>query len=296
MIFVLLVFSSSLLLFDAHSGGSSVIPLDLKANDVLDAVFALSIVLFLYFQARRKLLPQDRSLSELWQLGFGTVTPRALLNIRIPGSFGLLATLMIINLPQLLLSTLYLAYNGIFTCMLLGEEWSKYARERKFLRVTFPKGSQRSTYFLKLPYRYSVPLLLTSGLLHWLVSQSIFLARLMIIDQAEADQGKDPETVSTCGFSPIAMLFVLIVGTLFLLAGTALGFRKYKGIIPNAGSCSAAISAACHPPEGDDKASRKALMWGEVSSETDHEPRQRAGHASFTSFQVEPPVEGRWYA
>lgn len=93
--------------------------------------------------------------------------------------------------------------------------------------------------------------------------------------------------------------------------------------IPLAGSCSAAISAACHPPAGDDRASRKAVMWGACGSEVDgnwdrvmdvgdattfnvgkEALRQRevgreevkVGHCSFTSFTVEGPIEGQLYA
>lgn len=79
--------------------------------------------------------------------------------------------------------------------MLLTYEWSRtsidafidqltadfvrgYYLRKKPLRVTAPQGQQRSTYYLHLPYRYSVPLIVTSALLHWLVSQSIFLVRI----------------------------------------------------------------------------------------------------------------------
>ena len=34
--------------------------------------------------------------------------------------------------------------------------------------------------------------------------------------------------------------------------------------MPLAGRCSAAISAACHPPEVDTNALTKALLWGVV--------------------------------
>ena len=39
-------------------------------------------------------------------------------------------------------------------------------------------GQQRSTYYLQLPYVYSVPLTIASGTLHWLISESIFLVRI----------------------------------------------------------------------------------------------------------------------
>ena len=212
------------------------------------------------------------------------------------GSGGLLITVLISNSPQLILSFTYLTYNSLFTCMLLGHEWSGYAEKRKTLRVTTAKGQQRSTYWLQLPYRYGIPLLVGSGVLHWLVSQSIFLARVTVVNE---DGIEDPaESVSTCGYSLIALIFVLIIGSFITLVGLAHGFWRYNGKIPIAGSCSAAISAACHPPQGDTDAASKPIMWGVVDGLPGVEMNGRSmiGHCSFTSFEVRTPVEGHVYA
>lgn len=157
--------------------------------------------------------------------------------------------------------------------MLLAEEWSAYGTKKRFLRVTSPTGGQRSTYRLQLPYRYSVPLLIGSSILHWLVSQSIFLARLNTIDSAGVEiSGAD---ISTCGYSPMAMIFVIILGSIIVLLGICFGFRKSRGGMPLAGSCSAAISAACHPPEADVNASLKRVMWGVVAEDSFQYERER---------------------
>ena len=156
---------------------------------------------------------------------------------------------MLTSSYQLILSFLYFLFNGICTCMLLAKEWSEYAYERKTLRVSSPIEKQRSTYFLQLPYRYAIPLLVFSGVLHWFVSQSIFLAN---IDVYYANGVLSPDaSYSTCGYSPIAMVFVIIFGFLMILFGLTLGFRTYKPGIPLAGSCSKKISAACHIPENE---------------------------------------------
>lgn len=81
------------------------------------------------------------------------------------------------NLPQIFLSALYFSVNRLCTSLYFAYEWNKYATRRKGLRVTSPKGDQRSTYFLQLPFRYAIPLVAISGLMHWLLSQSIFLVR-----------------------------------------------------------------------------------------------------------------------
>lgn len=85
----------------------------------------------------------SRQFSHIWSLGFGKVSAESLLKW---GQSGTIANVFLANTPQALLSFAYLTYHGLFTCMLMGKEWSEYAHERKALRVTLPRGLQRSTY------------------------------------------------------------------------------------------------------------------------------------------------------
>lgn len=210
------------------------------------------------------------------------------------GPGGVIFTVLVANLPQVILSFLYFVYNGTFTYMLLAEEWSAYASKRRFLRVTSPKGGQRSIYRLQLPYRYGIPLLIGSSALHWFVSQSIFIARVIVIDFTEVEV--PGAGISTCGYSPIALIFLIILGSIVVLLGISYGFRKARVGMPLAGSCSAAISAACHPPETDVDASMKRVMWGVVDKESFKHLDESVGHCSFTSFKVEAPIVGNLYA
>ena len=204
------------------------------------------------------------------------------------GMIGLHESILIANSPQVLLSFLFLTYNGLFTCMLLGHEWSGYAHVRKPLRVTSPSGSQRSTYRLQLPYKYGIPLLVLSGTLHWLVSQSIFLARVDFYKDGVLEQDYY-ESVSTMGYSCIAIITVIALGGIVVIIGILHGFRRYKLGIPLAASCSAAISAACHRPNEDVDAPYKPVMWGAIKT------KNPSGHCCFTSFQVTKPVKGQKY-
>ena len=201
---------------------------------------------------------------------------------------GLHLSILLANSPQVLLSFLFLTYNGLFTCMLLGHEWSSYAHVRKPLRVTSPAGSQRSTYRLQLPYKYGIPLLVLSGTLHWLVSQSIFLARVDWYEDGMLDQ-YSYDSISTVGYSCIAIITVIALGGIVVIIGILHGFRRYKPGIPLAASCSAAISAACHRPNEDVDAPYKPVMWGAVKS------KNPIGHCCFTSFEVTKPVKGQKY-
>ena len=183
--------------------------------------------------------------------------------------------------------------------MLLGHEWSGFAHVRKPLRVTTPAGSQRSTYRLQLQYKYGIPLLVLSGTLHWLVSQSVFLALVNWYNNGKLDENSIEamftedhgvyQGVSTLGYSCIAIITVITLGGIVVLVGILHGFRKYKPGVPLAGSCSAVISAACHRPNEDVDAAYKPVMWGAVES------KNPIGHCCFTSFEVTEPVKGQVY-
>jgi hypothetical protein len=243
-------------------------------------------------------------ISTAFGLGFGAVEPLALIqkeSIEDGWPTNIIALALIANSPQVLLSFVYFSYNSLFTAMLTGHEWMSYASKKKGLRMSRkPSGSQRSTYFLQLPYRFSLPLVVTSVLLHWLVSQSIFLVIFNVYDPMgrrnwngyEEGGAKDGHT--TCGYSPIAILVVLVVELVMLVSVVGFGYIPYKTGMPLVGSSSLAISAACHPEEnpgtGEDALSRQELQWGVVSTGLDG-----VGHCAFSSKEVGPLLDGRVY-
>lgn len=230
------------------------------------------------------------NLQTFWDMGFGAVDLRSMFETSTsnePETYSeLVNSVLLANLPQTIFSFLYLLYNSIFTCMLLAEEWDKFSHQRQTLRVTSPTGAQRSTYFLQLPYRYSLPLIVGSGAMHWIISQSIFFVQIYDID------GTGDYSVSAVGYSPIAIILGLIMVTILLVAALANGFRRYSGGIPLAASCSAAISAACHPGPQASPAATVPVLWGVVKADSDG----YAGHCSFSGEEVLPPVAGRWYS
>ena len=235
-------------------------------------------------------LPSN-SISYVWSLGLGRVTSKSLL--RLPHK-GLILTMLLANSPQIVLSCLYLTLNGVMTSMLLADEWNEYAHRRKPLRVTSPTGKQRSTYRLHVPYTYGVPLLVMFGILHWLVSQSLFLARVTLY---KIDSSVDvPRSTSTCGYSLIAIFFVLVVLIIIIWFVAMTAFRTSKSGMPLMGSCSAAISAACHPPDDDTEASKLPIKWGVVGHNVVDRTGKAVGHCTFTSFNVKAPVKGEFYA
>lgn len=194
------------------------------------------------------------------------------------------------NTPQILLSFSYFAINRLCTSMCFAREWNSYGTTHKGLRTTNPRGQQRSTYFLQLPYRWSIPLTVTSGFLHWLLSQSLFLVRLEIRDLN--GQIIASESRCNCGYSPISVLTFCLVFMILLLTVLGLLLRQLTLNIPAPAHCSLAISAACAAPVDDVSPQLKPVGWGVV--------RCRFGgnvaHCSFTSEEVTAPVEGQWYS
>jgi hypothetical protein len=241
----------------------------------------------------------------LWATGIGVLNGNNLMTIET----SIIGSAILANLPQALLSYLYLLFNGLVTCMLVTEEWTHYYLNRKPLRVTSPAGVQRSTYWLQIPFRYSIPLTVASFLLHWLASQSLFMVVIEVLnDDSTRELGS---RISTLGYSPVAIILTTVVGTLILFGGSALGWRRYPAGMPLAGSYSTYIAAACYPPKDDTSASILPVQWGVVqpdskiaasdpltgdqSQNQEQFERDYVGHCSFTSFDVTEPIAGRRY-
>jgi hypothetical protein len=133
-----------------------------------------------------------------------------------------------------------------------------------------------------------------SGGLHWLMSQSLFLALVTVYDDTGIiDPGS---SISTVGYSCIAIFCALMLGGAAVLGGLLNGFRRYDDGIPLVGSCSAAISAACHRPSVDAVAYVRPVMWGVMDADTDEGRGSEVGHCCFSSFEVGKPVKGHLYA
>jgi hypothetical protein len=226
--------------------------------------------------------------NQLFTVGFGSLNPYA--TIQFPEPLDLAKCTLLANTPQLILSFLYLMYNGLYTCMHLAHEYGGYAKDRKSLRVTTPIGNQRSTYWLQLPYTYGVPLILASAVLHWFISQSIFMVRVSVWKDGMETSLRFQSVV---GYSTAPMLCTILLGTCMLLVAVGMGFRKLPSSVPIAGSCSMALAAAAHRPESDVDAAVLLVKWGVVRQPEDAED---VGHCCFTSEQVTEPQEGKLYA
>ena len=184
--------------------------------------------------------------------------------------------------------------------MNIAAEWSRYAVNRKGLRVSgIASLSQRSNYFLSLPYRYAIPLMGVSALLHWLISRSIFMVG---IDAYGPGMERQPSSdILTCGYSPVAIVSSIAVGSFMFVCLVGLSLRRFESGMPVVGSCSFTIAAACHPcldpnhqgngevdvgmewENEDEDMALLPVQWGSVPV------MGPVGHCSFTSGDVEKP-------
>ena len=170
----------------------------------------------------------------------------------------LIQLILFANIFQLLISFLYLFYNSILTRQLVADELMRFLREKKPLRVTSPVGiMQRSTYALSLPFRYAVPLMAAMILLHWFISQSIFVVNVEFWGpgpDGEREPGLDTSKLAT---SVTAMLAASLMGTVLVIGLCLNAARRYPDAplwMPRIATDSAGLQALCHRPRDDEDA------------------------------------------
>lgn len=157
------------------------------------------------------------------------------------------------------------------------------------MRVSPPRmGAQRSTYFLQIPYRYSIPMTCAIIVLHWLTSQSLFLVRLSEFNIA--GQLENVTLQSTLGYNLQGIAAVAICCGLMTLAPVFLGLRRFPKGTPIIGYNSLALSIACHPsPIEPRDAAARPLKYGLIQTYDGYgSSRRRLG---FSSGPVEPIEE-----
>ncbi|CAN9439696.1 unnamed protein product [Alternaria alternata] len=229
---------------------------------------------------------------------------------------------VLVNIPQLIFSVFYVFYNSLLSLFLQTSEWISFSLVRKPLRVSTPTGAQRSSFWLQVPFRYSVPLLLFSIAIHFLISQAIFLSRISFLDFL----GRPSERFGALGygnmygahagqllaaayFSP-AILAVLVLSIAAFLAMLVIACKKLPGDMVMAASSSVVIAAACHRHYGgarmvseqDSKGYNKeeittgGLKWGDAGNVLQDQSRELYGHLRFSTKDVTKPSQGARYA
>lgn len=176
-----------------------------------------------------------------WASPFGGIDPTLTIALDLNTPSGSLLA----NVPQVVLSHISVLYNGLITLMLLASEFMDYAKVAKSMRVSpLRHGDERSTYYLQVPYKYGLPLTLLMAVLHWSISESLFIIHIDSFTMT----GKSLKTgaVSTLGYSVPAIFLSIALLLLTTVLPVLLGSRRFPAGIPLVGHCSLAISTACY--------------------------------------------------
>ncbi|KAH7137920.1 hypothetical protein B0J11DRAFT_500177 [Dendryphion nanum] len=194
------------------------------------------------------------------------------------------------NVLQLFANGLLLLITRIMTTMLVAQEWNAFIFRRTALRVSHPRGLQRSSYFLSMPLDFGIPLVVGKALLQWLLSQSIFVVQSSQF--STPDLVRRPERdASIVGYSPLGLILTLVLAVVLFATPFILGLKRIiapnrsqpstgdmaveegydtmserlaRYPMPMVGTCSAAISAACHKHPDDIDAHLMPVTWGFV--------------------------------
>ena len=119
------------------------------------------------------------------RFGVGTIDPSTSF---IPGDTGgegtsniLPILVLVANSPQLWLSFGYLLWNNQITRIFMDQEWRNYYCRRHKPRVSYKTADRglRSTRWLQLPYWATTILMAINTILHWLVSQTMFVVEIL---------------------------------------------------------------------------------------------------------------------
>ena len=230
----------------------------------------------------------ETTFRQQWQAGFGALSRDLFYQPHIfsDSTNAVIANAIIANTPQLVLSLVYITCNGLFTYMCVSAEWAGYVQEKKRgLRVTNPAGQQRKTYQLSLPFRISIPLLVMSSTLHWLLSQSIYVVRL---DFFTAEGTKSDNAINGIAWSPLVLTIFVAATVVLLLVLLAFSLRKFPPGIPIVSGSSWAISAGCHAIKPGE--SLQKLSYGVISDLGNDKY-----HVGFSSGIVRPLAPGEHY-
>lgn len=272
----------------------------LAANKLSRYLLAIGVMCSLLAYSLTR-LPGGVNVDTLWSIGLGAIHEYNILELNLgfyvpqAETKGLLSYILVANMPQLIMSLLYFSYNNLFTRMLSAVEWNGFANERKGVRVSSkPMGAQRSRYFLQLPYRISVPLLIVSTSMHWLISQSLFVVAIQRFS-SEYDRVYQNWTLLACGYSPIAIVLVITIACGLVVALLVTGSRRFRSGMPVAATCSMAIAAACHSPDCASTiiTAENPVKWG-VMGVVHHDGLAYA-HCGFSASPVTEPEQSKLY-
>lgn len=182
---------------------------------------------------------------------------------------GLLANIFSLGAIHLAISMAYLFYNHLWSRMLAAAEMNAFVKTRGRLRVTLPLQGTQSTYYLSIKPHISALMIIALTLIHFFTTRALSVVFIQTYDI----MGHYSHQRITYGISTASAVLALGLGFLMLCALTFGLERRLHSGMPVLGTCSMAISAACH-------ADNVVMSLGQVG----YGKNARTGKMSFLSY------------
>jgi hypothetical protein len=153
--------------------------------------------------------------------------------------------IIIANCPQLWLSIGYILWNNQITRIWMEREWRSFYGHRLKPRVSYPlevhHAGVTATRWLQLPYWLTFVLMALNTVLHWLVSQTLFVVEILANSEKAAN--------FYLNFSPLAIFSIGLASTILVLGMTIFYFVPIKTWMPlMAGSLRIVLESCLHLP------------------------------------------------
>lgn len=121
------------------------------------------------------------------------------------------------------------------------------------------------------------------AVLHWAVSQSLFLSELILYANGKAVTGSP-----SLGYSSSGLVLSITLGGLIVTSCVGLGIlRRYHPGLPLLGRSSLVMLEACKRRPQDHQVELKPVQWGVISTN-----EQGVIHCGFTNVHVRMPHDG----
>ncbi|KAK8903492.1 hypothetical protein QC760_007966 [Botrytis cinerea] len=217
----------------------------------------------------------DISLSQTLKQSFGTwggfsssVTLASLPSDKISSE---LIAFAISNGAQFLFSLLYLLLIYNITLISMEHEWGTFESERKRPRATIVSGTPfEQSYFLQLPSKILLPLMIFAAAMHWLLGESIATFESIYTDPAYGVEHS--VYYVTYAAYPIFLSTVLMIGQT-AICWWAFTYRR-EGFIPQ---MYGSIRACCASTSELEDFGRGGIQWGDLGM------GERFRHAGFSA-------------
>ena len=181
------------------------------------------------------------------------------------------------NLPQVWSTIGYLTWNNQITRIWLEREWRSFYRAHQLPRVSFNVDEEglRRARWLQLPYWVTGFLMSISILLHWLVSQTLFVVEISFTNAAVA-------SVFHLHYSPFAIISAGSIATVLVFGITVYYFIPLRTCMPLMAGSTRLVFDSCVSLSGT-RFPRGGIGWGDISKGND----RMAGFGPITVRMVQ---------